>query len=87
MLVYGAEHVARVGQAVADRDGIGQAKGILMERFGVDADQAFEMLVSASRDTDTTLVDVATWLVTESTQPEAQRSAERDTWGWEAASP
>ena len=87
MLIYGAEHVARVGQAVASRDGIGQAKGILMERFGVDADQAFQMLVSASQDTNMKLVDVAAWLVTESTQPEAQRSAELDTWGWDAAAP
>jgi hypothetical protein len=87
MLIYGGEHVARVGQAVADRDGIGRAEGILMERFGVDADQAFEMLISASQDTDTALVDVAAWLVAESTQPEAQRGAERDTWGWDGAAP
>jgi hypothetical protein len=33
------------------------------------------------------LVDVAAWLVTESTQPEAQRTAELDTWGRGAASP
>jgi transcriptional regulator with GAF, ATPase, and Fis domain len=45
--------------ALASRDVIGQAKGILMERFGVDAVQAFELLKRLSQDSNTRLVDVA----------------------------
>lgn len=52
----------RVGQfrsALASRDVIGQAKGMLMERFGVDAVRAFELLKKISQDTNTRLADVA----------------------------
>ena len=41
--------------ALSTRDVIGQAKGIVMERFGVTADAAFAMLVRASADTNTKL--------------------------------
>ena len=41
--------------ALSTRDVIGQAKGILMERFGLTADTAFAMLVRASADTNTKL--------------------------------
>lgn len=47
---------------LATRDLIGQAKGILAERFTVDDDEAFQMLVSSSQDTNMKLVDVARWL-------------------------
>ncbi|MBW0104377.1 GAF and ANTAR domain-containing protein [Pseudonocardia sp. KRD291] len=65
LLLYGAEHAANLGAALGSRDMIGQAKGILMERFDVDGDQAFQMLVRSSQDTNVKLVDVARWLVTE----------------------
>ncbi|MDX1888813.1 GAF and ANTAR domain-containing protein [Mycolicibacterium sp. 050158] len=45
--------------ALATRDVIGQAKGMVMERFGVDATQAFGMLVAISRDTNTPVRDLA----------------------------
>lgn len=48
-----------VRRALANRDLIGQAKGILMQRHKVTADRAFEMLVRASQDTNRKLVDVA----------------------------
>ncbi|MEJ5868396.1 GAF and ANTAR domain-containing protein [Pseudokineococcus sp. 5B2Z-1] len=48
-----------VRRALANRDLIGQAKGILMGRHRVTADQAFEMLVRASQDSNRELVDVA----------------------------
>ncbi|MBP2371929.1 GAF and ANTAR domain-containing protein [Pseudonocardia parietis] len=62
LLLYGAEHAAHMQQALGSRDVIGQAKGILMERFDVDGDRAFEMLVRSSQDTNIKLVDVAQWL-------------------------
>lgn len=49
--------------ALASRDVIGQAKGILMERFDVDATQAFDLLRRLSQETNTPLVEVAERLV------------------------
>lgn len=45
--------------ALSTRDRIGQAKGIIMERFGIDDLQAFEMLRKLSQDSNTRLIDVA----------------------------
>ncbi|MFC5138889.1 GAF and ANTAR domain-containing protein [Actinomycetospora rhizophila] len=64
-LLHGADHAADLGHALASRDVIGQAKGILMERFTVDDDEAFQMLVESSQETNVKLVDVATWLTSE----------------------
>jgi len=45
--------------ALSTRDRIGQAKGIIMERFKIDDVRAFELLRKLSQDTNTKLVDVA----------------------------
>ena len=45
--------------AVSTRDRIGQAKGIIMERYNIDEIQAFEMLRRLSQDSNTRLADVA----------------------------
>jgi transcriptional regulator with GAF, ATPase, and Fis domain len=45
--------------ALASRDLIGQAKGMLMERFKIDAVQAFEVLKRLSQNSNTPLVDIA----------------------------
>lgn len=45
--------------AVASRDVIGQAKGILMERFSVDADRAFALLRKLSQDRNQPLHEIA----------------------------
>jgi GAF domain-containing protein len=45
--------------ALATRDRIGQAKGIIMERYGVDEVRAFEMLRRLSQDSNVKLADVA----------------------------
>jgi transcriptional regulator with GAF, ATPase, and Fis domain len=49
--------------ALATRDVIGQAKGTIMERFGVDAQQAFTMLTALSQNTNTPVRDLAAKLV------------------------
>lgn len=49
--------------ALASRDIIGQAKGILMERFAIDALQAFELLKRLSQTSNTPLAEVAQQLV------------------------
>ncbi len=45
--------------ALLSRDRIGQAKGIIMERFGVDEVRAFGMLQRLSQESNTRLVDIA----------------------------
>jgi GAF domain-containing protein len=45
--------------ALSTRDRIGQAKGIIMERYGVDDVKAFEMLRRLSQDGNTRLTDIA----------------------------
>jgi hypothetical protein len=49
--------------ALASRDVIGQAKGMLMERFGIDAAAAFDLLRRLSQESNAKLVDIATKLV------------------------
>jgi AmiR/NasT family two-component response regulator len=45
--------------ALVSRDVIGQAKGRLMERFGIDAAEAFQWLKQASQDGNTPIAQVA----------------------------
>ena len=45
--------------ALSTRDRIGQAKGIIMERYNVDDVAAFDMLRKLSQDSNTKLVEVA----------------------------
>lgn len=49
--------------ALATRDVIGQAKGMIMERFSVDAARAFAMLRAISQETNTPLRELASRLV------------------------
>jgi len=55
----GARKEEDLTAAVSTRDLIGQAKGILMERHRLTADQAFALLVRASQRTNTKLTDIA----------------------------
>ena len=56
--------------ALASRDTIGQAKGILMERYGVDDRTAFAMLVKISQESHIRLHEVGR-RVAETNQPTA----------------
>ncbi len=58
-LAHEKDHVAHLDQALASRDVIGQAKGILMERERLSADQAFDLLRRASQHLNIKLRDVA----------------------------
>ena len=55
----GAQQLEHVRSALVNRDVIGQAKGILMERFKMTGDQAFLALVAASQQTNRKLHVVA----------------------------
>ncbi|RZT07517.1 GAF domain-containing protein [Kribbella sp. VKM Ac-2569] len=58
-----ARHEVALAQAVDARKLVGQAMGILMERFDLDGDQAFAVLRRYSQDTNTKLRDVAQQLI------------------------
>jgi GAF domain-containing protein len=58
-----AQREEQFKRALASRDLIGQAKGMIMERYGVDAVQAFEVLRKLSQDSNVPLVQVASELV------------------------
>ena len=55
----GAQQLADMDRAVAARDVIGQAKGILMERYKVNPDEAFLLLARASQQSNIKLVELA----------------------------
>lgn len=57
------EEIRQLHCALATRDTIGQAKGILMERYGVNAAKAFRMLVKLSQNSNTPVSIVAQQLV------------------------
>lgn len=58
-----SQHTAHMELAVASRTVIGQAEGILMERFGIDAVQAFAVLRRVSQHRNVRLNSVAEELV------------------------
>ncbi|QNE16831.1 GAF and ANTAR domain-containing protein [Kribbella qitaiheensis] len=58
-----ARHEISMAHAVDARKLVGQAMGILMERFDVDGDRAFAILRRYSQDTNTKLRDVAQQLI------------------------
>lgn len=49
--------------ALASRDLIGQAKGIVMERFNLDAVEAFELLTRLSQQSNIKVTDLARSLI------------------------
>jgi hypothetical protein len=58
-----ARSLDTLSAALKTRTEIGQALGILMERYQIDSDRAFQFLVRVSQDTNTRLRDVAADLV------------------------
>jgi hypothetical protein len=55
-------------RAIASRDVIGQAKGILMQRRGINADEAFDLLRRFSQELNVKLAEVAALLATHHTE-------------------
>ncbi|GAB7143465.1 GAF and ANTAR domain-containing protein [Mycobacterium riyadhense] len=56
-------HDQQFRSALASRDLIGQAKGMLMERFNVDAVRAFALLSQLSQNSNTAVVEIARRLI------------------------
>lgn len=65
-------------QALETRTHIGQATGIIMERYDLDADRAFEVLRRISSQTNTKLRDLAVQVVTTRRLPARQDDEPRD---------
>ena len=59
----------QLAQALATRDLIGQAKGILMERYKITGERAFLVLTRASQTSNRKLHDIATDLIAHGTIP------------------
>lgn len=57
--IMAGRHGRQLQSALSTRDRIGQAKGIIMERYGVDDVRAFELLRRLSQESQTKLVDIA----------------------------
>ena len=69
----GAEHEQHLRLGMSTRDTIGQAKGILMERHRLTADQAFGVLARVSQELNRKLADVAREVTDTGAVPSANR--------------
>ena len=69
----GARQEQNLRTAIDSRDLIGQAKGILMERFKITSYEAFAVLVGASSRTNRKLTDIAAELGATGALPEMRR--------------
>lgn len=65
-------------QALASRDVIGQAKGVVMERFGVGADRAFSMLATLSQESNIPVAQVSRRVVDASSRSGAVTAADAE---------
>ena len=59
-----AQKLDHLDRAIASRDLIGQAKGMLMERYRIDGESAFRVLARVSQSANSPLREVAQELVT-----------------------
>ncbi|OBJ23794.1 hypothetical protein A5653_22845 [Mycobacterium colombiense] len=57
------QEIEQLRRALETRDIIGQAKGMLMERFDIDAAAAFDLLVRLSQSSNTPVAEIAEKLV------------------------
>jgi GAF domain-containing protein len=71
--VAGAEQEEHLRAGMSSRDVIGQAKGILMERHKLTADQAFGVLARVSQELNRKLVDIAREVAETGAVPGANR--------------
>lgn len=74
----GVRKEAHLANAIVNRDVIGQAKGILMERYKIPGERAFLLLSRASQRSNRKLHDVAEELVHSGIVPEAAVPGEPD---------
>ncbi|WP_234974376.1 GAF and ANTAR domain-containing protein [Williamsia sterculiae] len=58
-----AKEAEQIRAALTNRDIIGQAKGMIMERYGLDSEAAFSLLARLSQDSNVKLYEVAQQVV------------------------
>ncbi|SLF15879.1 ANTAR domain-containing protein [Mycobacteroides abscessus subsp. abscessus] len=63
IVLVAAQRESQWASALASRDVIGQAKGMLMERFSINAAEAFTVIRTLSQDFNTKLVEIARAIV------------------------
>ncbi|WP_296393792.1 GAF and ANTAR domain-containing protein [Williamsia sp.] len=63
LALFSARREVQFASALASRDTIGQAKGMIMERFSIDALQAWELLRKLSQDANVAVYDLASQLI------------------------
>jgi hypothetical protein len=68
----GAQTEENLRKAMNTRDVLGQAKGILMERYKLTSDQAFHTLARASMQANRKIIDVAVELCETGSMPAAE---------------
>jgi GAF domain-containing protein len=61
--IMAARNQEQLTSALSNRDRIGQAKGMIMERYMVDEVRAFEILRQLSQESNVKLVDIATRVI------------------------
>ncbi len=81
----GARQRSQLSAALASRDVIGQAKGILMERYRLTPEAAFALLAQISQDTNTKLHDVADRLTQTGGLPGADRRRHEAEVSWRSS--
>ena len=64
-----AQQITGLTTALDTRKLIGQAQGILMERFAIDEDRSFGFLIRLSQQRNVKLREIAEWIVTHREQP------------------
>ena len=79
--VTAVHKINHLSSALASRTLLGQATGIVMERYQISADRAFAVLARIASTTETKVRDVAQALVTEGTLPDLKTPAAPDDRG------
>lgn len=74
--LVGARHEDSLNVGLVGRDVIGQAKGILMERYHIDAQAAFAVLLRVSQSSNRKLRDIAATLAATGAIPMASTASE-----------
>jgi hypothetical protein len=73
--VLHAEEQAQLVIALANRDVIGQAKGVIMSSLGCTADTAYALLVKQSQHENRKLYDIATDIAAQTYRPKKDKDA------------